>query len=107
MIGSEDHFIIALRTTPNSDGVAYPIAEYNPIRVVIIKGRPYSMIQEMCDSYKRSESLSDLERTKEDPITNQKNQIQNPIQQTTSEQISAVQEMFQKLSIGKIYQASA
>ncbi len=68
---------------------------------------PESLIQEMCGSYKRSESFLDLERTKEDPIIKQKDQIQNAIQLATLEQLDTVLEMFQKLDIGKICQASA
>ena len=65
------------------------------------------LIQGMRDSYKRSESLLDLERTKEDPIIKQKDQMQNAIQQATPEQLGTVLEMFQKLGIGKMCQANA
>ena len=66
---------------------------------------PGSQIQEMHDSYKRSESLLDLERTKEDLIIKQKDQVQNTIQQATPKQLGTILEMFQKPSIGKMCQA--
>ena len=56
----------------------------------------------MPDSYKRSESLLDLEHVKEDPIIKQNEQMQSAISQTTLEQLGTVLEMSPNLGIGKM-----
>lgn len=50
------------------------------------------------------ELLLDLEKTKNNPIIKQKEQIQSAISQATLKQLDKILEMFQNLDICKMYQ---
>ena len=62
---------------------------------------PEILINEMRESFKRSEEFLDLEVTQEDPMLQQKEQMQETIRNATPEELGQVLEMFQKMNIGK------
>lgn len=64
------------------------------------------MLNEMREAFKRSEVFLDLELREEDPLLKQKDQMQKAVAMATPEQLGQMQEMFQKLGIGNIVQAS-
>ncbi len=59
----------------------------------------------MRESFTRSEELLDLEMSKEDPILDQKQELQNTIQNATPDELGSMLEMIQVLNIGKTGQA--
>ncbi|MEW5840980.1 MAG: hypothetical protein AB1753_08250 [Thermoproteota archaeon] len=67
---------------------------------------PDDLLNEMREAFKRSEVFLDLELREEDPLLKQKDQMQKAIAMATPEQLGQMQEMFQKLGIGNIVQAS-
>lgn len=58
---------------------------------------PEVLVNEMRDSFKRSEEFLDLELKEEDPVLKQKEQLRNELEKVTPEQ---VQEIFRTLNIG-------
>jgi hypothetical protein len=68
---------------------------------------PDELVKEMKEAFKRSEEFLDLELREEDPLLKQREQIQMAISNATPEQLGQMQEMLQKMGIGKIVQASA
>lgn len=65
---------------------------------------PEILVNEMRESFKRSEELLDLELTKEDPILKQKEEMRDTIQKATPEELGKMLEVFHTLNIGKINQ---
>ncbi|MEP0826645.1 MAG: site-specific integrase [Nitrososphaera sp.] len=68
---------------------------------------PDDLVKEMRAAFKRSEEFLDLEVREEDPLLKQKEQIQSAIAVATPEQLGQMQEVLQKMGIGKFVQASA
>lgn len=67
---------------------------------------PEIMLHEMRESFRRSEELLDLESSETDPALEQKQDMQNMIEDATPEQLGLMLEVFQKMNIGKTGQAS-
>ena len=63
------------------------------------------LVDEMRESFTRSEEFLDLEITKTDPILGQKTDMHNTIQNATLEELGLMLEMVQKMNIGKTGQA--
>lgn len=66
---------------------------------------PEELVKEMRAAFKRSEEFLDLEVREEDPLLKQKEQLQSAIATATPEQLGQMQEMLQKMGIGKIVPA--
>jgi len=60
---------------------------------------PEALVNEMCEAFKRSEPLLDLELKEEDPLLRQKEELHVIIEKATPEQM---QKMFQLLDICNI-----
>jgi hypothetical protein len=58
---------------------------------------PKSLINEMREAFKRSEEFLDLEKSEEDPLENQREEIKQKMESMTHEELALMQELLQKM----------
>ena len=58
---------------------------------------PKSLISEMREAFKRSEEFLDLEKSEEDPLENQRDEIKQKMESMTHEELALMQELLQKM----------
>ncbi|MEM2786384.1 MAG: hypothetical protein QW652_06955, partial [Candidatus Nitrosotenuis sp.] len=58
---------------------------------------PKSLISEMREAFKRSEEFLDLEKSEEDPLEKQKEEIKEKMESMTHQELALMQELLQKM----------
>jgi hypothetical protein len=68
---------------------------------------PKALTDEMREAFKRSEEFLDLDKTAEDPIEKQKEEVKTKLETMTHDQIAQVQELLEKMTTAKHVQTES
>lgn len=68
---------------------------------------PKALTDEMCEAFKRSEEFLDLDKTAEDPIEKQKEEMKTKLGTMTQDELAQVQELLEKMTTAKHVQTES